>query len=366
VEDVDGLAELLHQHGALACFDYAGAGAYVPVSLAAPAGRPLAYKDAVALSPHKMLGGPGACGLLVARRRLFGEVPTLPGEQRTGAVTAARGLAVRAPGSAALAAWPSPAPSACPLWPRPPPARAGGGTVLFVSPERHQYLPRVEEREEAGTPHILGALRCGLAFSLRAGLGAGLISELSSLAAHALLASLRCNPRIVLLGGGSPAYHDAVRLPIVRMLVRVPEQAAALQGGLEAGRLMHHGFVARLLNDVYGLQARSGCSCAGPLGHALLKVSSCASRQQQELAAAGEACVKAGWTRVSLSFTSEPLDVEYVAAALHQVWAPVWVRPATWGRLLREGRAAAGGRRLPLEHCRGARTTMAAAAAFSG
>jgi cysteine sulfinate desulfinase/cysteine desulfurase-like protein len=82
VEDVDGVAELLHQHGALACFDYAGAGSYVPVSMAAPKGRPLAYKDAVSLSPHKMLGGPGACGLLVARRQLFSDVPTVPGELR--------------------------------------------------------------------------------------------------------------------------------------------------------------------------------------------------------------------------------------------------------------------------------------------
>ncbi len=73
------LAELLHSYGALACFDYAGAGSYVPLSMAAPEGRPLAYKDAVALSPHKMLGGPGACGLLVARRELFGDKPTVPG-----------------------------------------------------------------------------------------------------------------------------------------------------------------------------------------------------------------------------------------------------------------------------------------------
>jgi selenocysteine lyase/cysteine desulfurase len=81
LEDAEGLAELLHSQGALAVFDYAGAGSYVPVSMAAPEGRPLAYKDAAALSPHKMLGGPGACGLLVARRQLFGSVPTAAGRR---------------------------------------------------------------------------------------------------------------------------------------------------------------------------------------------------------------------------------------------------------------------------------------------
>ncbi len=86
MEDVHALAVLLHQHGALACFDYAGAGSYVPISmLPPPGGHPLAYKDAVVLSPHKMLGGPGACGLLVARRQLFGGVPTVPGKWLEGA-----------------------------------------------------------------------------------------------------------------------------------------------------------------------------------------------------------------------------------------------------------------------------------------
>jgi hypothetical protein len=76
---VDAVSELLHRNGALACFDYAGAGSHVPISMAAPPGRPLAYKDAVALTPHKMLGGPGSCGLLVAARDLFHHVPTVPG-----------------------------------------------------------------------------------------------------------------------------------------------------------------------------------------------------------------------------------------------------------------------------------------------
>ena len=80
MEDVDAVSELLHHHGALACFDYAGAGSHVPVTMAAPAGRPLAYKDAVAMSPHKFLGGPGTCGLLVAAKKLFHDVPTVPGE----------------------------------------------------------------------------------------------------------------------------------------------------------------------------------------------------------------------------------------------------------------------------------------------
>ena len=41
---------------------------------------PLAYKDAVFISPHKMIGGPGTPGVLVARRELFtNTVPAVPG-----------------------------------------------------------------------------------------------------------------------------------------------------------------------------------------------------------------------------------------------------------------------------------------------
>ncbi len=331
-QDVDALASLLHSHGALACFDYAGAGPYVPCSLAAPAGQPLAYKDAVTLSPHKLLGGPGACGLLVARRELFGAVPTVPG----GCSVCRLEWTSRPAGTTNM-------PSRVLLWhmsllnrnPCTPSElccalHAGGGTVLFVAPGRHEYVHSVEEREEAGTPNILGALRCGLAFSLRSALGAATIQRLSSSAIHALIAALQTSPNIVLLGSSAAAYHSSSRLPIISMLFKGPSQAsstpsssaaagAASSSKLKQGMLLHHSFVCKLLNDVYGIQARSGCSCAGPYGHLLLDVCEQVSRQQQELARAGEACIKAGWVRVSLSFTAEPVDVQYVAAALHQV-----------------------------------------------
>jgi selenocysteine lyase/cysteine desulfurase len=63
ITDVDAVAALLHRHGALACFDYASAGPYLPIDMAG--------KDAVFLSPHKFVGGPGTPGVLVAKRALL-------------------------------------------------------------------------------------------------------------------------------------------------------------------------------------------------------------------------------------------------------------------------------------------------------
>ena len=111
VSDVDAIATVLHRHGALACFDYAAAGPYLPIDMRG--------KDAVFLSPHKFPGGPGTPGVLVAKRSLLRRpVPTVP----------------------------------------------GGGTVLFVSPAGQSYHPDPAMREEAGTPAIVESIRAGLVF----------------------------------------------------------------------------------------------------------------------------------------------------------------------------------------------------------
>ena len=74
VTDVDRVAIALHRHGALSCWDYAAAGPYLPIDMNAAPDIPtgtLAYKDAVFLSPHKFVGGPGTPGVLVAKRALL-------------------------------------------------------------------------------------------------------------------------------------------------------------------------------------------------------------------------------------------------------------------------------------------------------
>jgi selenocysteine lyase/cysteine desulfurase len=77
--DTDAISELLHRHGALACFDYAAVGPHLEISMRGSRRHPLAYKDAVFLSPHKFPGGPGTPGILVVRRELVrNRVPTVP------------------------------------------------------------------------------------------------------------------------------------------------------------------------------------------------------------------------------------------------------------------------------------------------
>ena len=67
ISDVPGISALLHRHGALACWDYAAAGAHLAINVAGD--RPLGHQDAIFLSPHKFAGGPGTPGVLVAAPR---------------------------------------------------------------------------------------------------------------------------------------------------------------------------------------------------------------------------------------------------------------------------------------------------------
>ena len=67
LSDTRAVATLLHQHDALSFWDFAAAAPYVEIDVQG-AGDPLAYMDGVFISLHKLIGGPGTLGVLVARR----------------------------------------------------------------------------------------------------------------------------------------------------------------------------------------------------------------------------------------------------------------------------------------------------------
>ena len=279
--DVRALARLLHNHGALAFFDYAAAGPVVDVEMN-PA-DPLAYKDAVFLSTHKFVGGPGTPGVLIAKKHLFdNRVPAVP----------------------------------------------GGGTVSYASPRKHWYLEDVEHREEGGTPDIVGAIRAGLCWQLKqmartgATLGTNALVQHELAVAQQVIAAWRAEPNLVLLGD-----LDAPRLSTVSFMVRC------------GSRALHHGYVVALLNDLFGIQARGGCSCAAPFGHRLLGLDDAAAAQLEPWIQAGWNGVRPGWTRVSFGWYESEATVAFVVEAVRFVAREGWrflpdytfdAREATW------------------------------------
>ena len=210
ITDTRAVSTVLHEHDALAFWDFAAAAPYIEMDMGSSQSSD-DYYDAVFISPHKLIGGPGTPGVLVARRSLFtNRVPDVP----------------------------------------------GGGTVAYVNPAEHDYLPDIEHREEGGTPDIVGAIRAGLVFQLKDAVGAPRIRELEESWVRRAIATWEQNPRLYVLGD-----HQADRLSIVSFVVRHGENG-----------FLHHNYVVALLNDLFGIQSRGGCSCAGPYGHRLLGI----------------------------------------------------------------------------------------------
>jgi selenocysteine lyase/cysteine desulfurase len=260
VSDTRAIAALLHRHGALSFWDFAAAGPYVEIEMG-PAGdgpeAELTYKDAIFLSPHKFIGGPGTPGVLAVRRELVrNRVPTVP----------------------------------------------GGGTVAYVNPSEHRYLDNPVEREEGGTPAIVDSIRAGLVFQLKQAVGAETIQELERSFIRRAMASWGANPNIELLGN-----LDAERLSIVSFVVR------------DGSRYLHHNFVVALLNDLFGIQSRGGCSCAGPYGHRLLGIDIERSHQFEREIARGCEGIKPGWVRVNFNYFISEAVFQYLLDAVHLV-----------------------------------------------
>lgn len=286
--DVDGITETLHRAGALALWDYAQAAPFAsldmnPVRMLADGSgvNPWVYKDAAFVATHKMLGGPGAPGILLAKRALF---------------------------SLASA-----------------PAAPGGGTVFFVTPRDHRYLSSREEREEGGTPDVVGAARAGLAFAVRARLlAAGGEARDRALGAR-VDAALRRVPSVEVLG---PAAASVARLASVSFMVRAPVAMAGgrAQGaaGTAAGLYLHYNFVCALLNDVFGVQCRGGCACAGPYGLALLGISDADAAAIEAQLLDKHEVLRPGFARLSFAPFMSDDEVEYVLAAVRAVAAHGW------------------------------------------
>jgi selenocysteine lyase/cysteine desulfurase len=255
------IAEILHEHGALSFWDVAAAAPYIEIEMS-PESRPGAHKDAIFLSPHKFIGGPGTPGVLVARRELFrNRVPTLP----------------------------------------------GGGTVAYVNPSEHVYLDDIEHREEGGTPAIVESIRAGLVFQLKNAVGVPSIRERESSFIRRAIERWNRHPNIEILGN-----REAERLSIVSFVVR------------HEGRYLHHNFVVALLNDLFGIQSRGGCSCAGPYGHRLLGIDIETSHEFEREITRGCEGIKPGWVRVNFNyFISEPV-FDFILSAVEMVAADGW------------------------------------------
>ncbi len=119
------IAKLMHQNNGVCFVDFACSGPYVKINMHPEDSE--AYLDAIFLSPHKFLGGPGTSGVLIFNKKLYKNmIPDNP----------------------------------------------GGGTVSWTNPwGKHKYLDNIEDREDGGTPGFLQVIKTALAVQLKEEMG---------------------------------------------------------------------------------------------------------------------------------------------------------------------------------------------------
>ena len=162
ISDYKKIYVMMKRYGATVAFDAA--------SFSSHDNLDADYFDALFLSPHKLLGGVGSCGLLAIRKELVkSDKPTF----------------------------------------------AAGGTVSYVSRSSHFFAPSVERTEEGGTQHVMGLIRASLAYRLRNEVGLDVIKSREDELARLFCEGLDKIPEVV-----SYCPRAVPRLPIFAFNVK--------------------------------------------------------------------------------------------------------------------------------------------------
>ena len=247
------IARICHKHGALVLFDFAAVAPYVEIDMNRDAHS---YFDAIFFSPHKFLGGPGTSGVLVFNENIY-----------------RKDL---------------------------PPTTAGGGTVRYVGSHGHDFAEDIETREKAGTPPILQAIKAALVLDLKEKIGIDKIEDIESKHTKYFIEKLRLIDNLKIIGDVDP-YR---RVSIISFNIKHKD------------KILHPKFVTKLINDLFGIQSRAGCSCAGPYGHFLLGINDETSEKFRKLILKGNEGIKPGWIRVNIHYSLSQDDIDYIIKAI--------------------------------------------------
>ncbi|KAJ7565533.1 hypothetical protein O6H91_02G064300 [Diphasiastrum complanatum] len=289
--DTRQISELLHKYKAFVCFDFASCGSHMQIDIRA--GQSDGY-DAVVLSPHKFIGGPGSPGILLLNKQLY----LLQGS---------------------------------------PPSTCGGGTVDYVNNISYKdtlFIDDIEARENAGTPPITQIIRAALTFWIKEQIGIDLIEKRERFLARRALSRLLSNPKVLVLGNtkvkrtpiisfvilteevrpiSADTYAESMQLAFLMLAEKNPQNK--LQH-LQRYKTLHGRFVTKLLSDLFGIQARGGCSCAGAYAHSLLNIDKLSALRIRSAVKQGYHAVKLGWTRVSFAYYTSNDELEYILSAI--------------------------------------------------
>jgi selenocysteine lyase/cysteine desulfurase len=251
VSPIHEVAELAHRHGALISVDAAQLAPHHRID-ARPADDP-GHLDFVSMSGHKMYAPYGA-GVLVAPRDFFAGAPEV----------------------------------------------MGGGAISIVTWDDTVWAD-LPDREEAGSPNVIGAVAMGAAIETLLELGFDDMLEHEVRLGGQMLAGLSEIPGVSVLGGAAPS--SAGRLAVASFVV----------DGL------HHGLVAAALSHEWGIAVRHGCFCANPYVFHLLHMSRDDVSAVEGEVTAGRRKALPGAVRASLAPYNTEAEVGRFLEAVRQV-----------------------------------------------
>jgi len=247
------IARIMHKYGGIVGFDFAASAPYVDINMNKDK---KSYFDAIYLSPHKFVGGPGSSGILIINKKLYDSNID--------------------------------------------PTCAAGGTVDYVSAQAIDFIQDVETREKAGTPGILQIIKAALAIDIKNAVGIDKIEETEQKYTFKAIQRLRKNLNIFILGSNNP--YD--RISIISFL------------SVHDDKFLHPKLFTKLLNDLFGIQSRAGCMCAGPYGHRLLDINIEKSEEYRKVIQRGKSGLKPGWTRLNFHYLFSDIELQFICDAV--------------------------------------------------
>lgn len=183
------------------------------------------------------------------------------------------------------------------LYRRNTPTIAGGGTVLWTNPwGERKYYEEPELIEDAGTPGLLQVIRAGLVIELKNSMNIEKINLRENDIYNYIIRELSNIEDVELYGD-----KEKERLPIIIFNIKG----------------IYYEKVVKVLSDIYGIQARGGCMCAGVYSHYLLNI----DKQESEYISHNlkNKNLKPGFIRISLSQFSRNDEVVYIIESIKDI-----------------------------------------------
>jgi selenocysteine lyase/cysteine desulfurase len=179
------------------------------------------------------------------------------------------------------------------------PDHPGGGTVLWTDPwGGRYYIEDIETREDGGTPGFLQTIKAAMVMQLKEEMTVEAIQAREKELLSYLFDRFDRIEGLTLLAG-----HLRDRIGAISFHIKG----------------VHYNFVVQLLNDLFGIQTRGGCSCAGTYGHYLLHMDKESSQKTSTKVVAGDKSQLPGWIRLSVHPTFSDADMIEICDAIEHV-----------------------------------------------